>query len=232
MKNKFWLVLAISIAMAVFGSCRDNNSNISAEGINLNKDASYALGMSIGSDFKENIIASGIIPDMDEFLKGIRDVMTDKKTRFNVMEAEEIINHAFSSIMQDRNAAAAQEEITFLAENSRKPGVRITSSGLQYEIITEGSGQKPSFNSTVVVHYEGSLIDGTVFDSSYSRGSPAELPLDRVIPGWSEGLQLMSIGSQYIFYIPSEIGYGPGGWGPIPPFATLIFVVDLIDIIN
>jgi FKBP-type peptidyl-prolyl cis-trans isomerase len=120
----------------------------------------------------------------------------------------------------------------FLAENSKRPGINITPSGLQYEVIREGTGAKPNAEDEVRVHYEGKLIDGTVFDSSYENGEPIEFPLYRVIPGWSEGVQLMSIGSKYILYIPYGLGYGESGAGPIPPYSTLIFEVELLDIIN
>jgi len=124
-----------------------------------------------------------------------------------------------------------QEGIEFLAENSKKPGIVITPSGLQYEVITEASGPKPDATDTVRVHYRGTLTDGTVFDSSYDRGNPIEFPLNGVIPGWTEGVQLMSVGSKYKFYIPQELGYGPGGAGPIPPYSVLIFEVELLDIL-
>jgi FKBP-type peptidyl-prolyl cis-trans isomerase len=123
-----------------------------------------------------------------------------------------------------------QREVTFLAENSRKPGVSITPSGLQYEIIHQTEGPKPSATDMVTVHYEGRLIDGSIFDSSYERGEPAEFFLNEVIPGWTEGLQLMSEGSFYILYVPSELGYGQRGYGPIPPYSALIFTVELIEI--
>jgi len=232
MKYKIFVICLILIAAMLFGACDRIGSGQSTGEKNLSKDASYAMGMSIGMEFAENMISGSITPDVDEFIKGISDVMKGKRTRFDILEASEILEIAFTSIMQERNAAAAQEEITFLAGNAGKSGINITASGLQYEIISEGSGPRPSAADSVRVHYEGSLIDGTVFDSSYSRGTPEEFPLNVVIPGWSEGLQLMNAGSQFVFYIPSDLGYGPGGWGPIPPYATLIFVVDLLEIIN
>lgn len=118
----------------------------------------------------------------------------------------------------------------FLAENAQKEGVMVTASGLQYEVLQEGMGERPSAADTVMVHYRGTLIDGTEFDSSYSRGEPTSFPVNKVIPGWTEGLQLMSKGAEYRFYIPSELAYGSRSTGPIPANSTLIFDVELLDI--
>jgi len=121
----------------------------------------------------------------------------------------------------------------FLAENAKREGVKTTASGLQYEVITEGEGEKPSATSTVKVNYKGTLINGTVFDSSYDRGEPIEFPLNGVIAGWTEGLQLMSVGSKYKLYIPYQLAYGERGGGEmIKPYSALIFEVELLDIIN
>jgi FKBP-type peptidyl-prolyl cis-trans isomerase len=133
--------------------------------------------------------------------------------------------------MEQRTGGLRQAEVEFLAENSLKSGITITASGLQYEVISEGTGPKPSSYDTVLVNYQGALPDGSVFDSSYSRGEPTELPLDRVIPGWTEGIQLMNVGSVYRFVIPSSLAYGEQGYpNVIPPYATLIFDVELIAI--
>ena len=232
MKYKHWSILAILIAAAVFLGCKNSNSGSSAGEENFDKDASYALGMSEGTGLKGNIEAYGIVINIDEFMKGYKDSLTGEKTRFDEYQAMEIINAAFNAISESKSTEAKQKENAFLAENSKKPGVIITPSGLQYEVISETNRRKPSIDDTVRVHYEGRLIDGTIFDSSREQGSPLEFPLNMVISGWSEGLQLMGIGSKYIFYIPSEQGYGPNGWGPIPAYATLIFDVELLDIIN
>jgi len=119
----------------------------------------------------------------------------------------------------------------FLAENAKKPGVVMTNSGLQYKVLREGAGEKPSKLGEVEIHYKGTLIDGTVFDSSYERGEPISFLLTQVIPGWSEGVQLMAAGSQYEFYIPFELAYGANGIpGVIPPYSTLIFEVELLKV--
>jgi FKBP-type peptidyl-prolyl cis-trans isomerase len=227
MKCKFYLILLILIAV-VFTGCFKSGSGSSNYKENFDKDASYALGMNIGT----SISGDGIFPNIDELVKGIKDTMTGKESRFTSDEAMTLIETAYYSMMEQKNIDEKQKEISFLAENSKKSGVMITPSGLQYEIINEVKGRKPSTDDFVQVHYEGKLIDGMVFDSSYNRGEPAEFPLNGVISGWTEGLQMMGIGSKYRFYIPSEQGYGPNGWGNIPPYATLIFEVELLDILE
>jgi len=231
MKNKNRLIFPIMIIFLAFSACERNSGNLTGEE-NLNKNESYALGMSVGAEFLESMDSGQVSPNIDEFLKGLSDIMKGKPTRFDLSEAIAMLDTAFTSLMENRNEESAQEERTFLAENARKPGIIITSSGLQYEIVREGTGPKPSADNLVRVHYKGSLIDGTVFDSSYSYGEPVDFYLYQVIYGWSEGLQLMSVGSHYKFYIPSSLGYGPSGRPPIPPNATLIFEVELLSIIE
>jgi len=236
MKYKFWLILAVVVTAVFLGCGRGNSGSQSLEGENFDKDASYALGMSIGMDINSILASGGIVPNLDEFLQGMRDIISGGQTRLSESEADMKIQEAFYSMMdgfqQQSPEELMQAGIDFLIENSRRPGVVITSSGLQYEVITETNGRKPSATDVVQVHYEGSLINGEVFDSSYTRGSPVEFQLDMVIPGWTEGLQLMGVGSRYIFYIPSELGYGAYDLGTIPPYSTLIFVVELLDIIQ
>lgn len=234
MKFKFCLIFAISAAALTFWSCKGGGSGSSAKEVNFDKDASYALGMSIGS----SLAMDGIVPNLDEFFKGIKDSVSGKEPRFDQNEAVAKIQSAYDAMMEKKEAEALEkgaEELekgnAFLAENSKKSGVITTSSGLQYEIITETSGPKPSATDFVQVHYEGRLIDGTVFDSSYQRGTPTEFPLNGVISGWTEGVQLMSVGSKFRFFIPSELGYGSRGGGPIPPNSVLIFEVELINIL-
>ncbi|MCL2809488.1 MAG: FKBP-type peptidyl-prolyl cis-trans isomerase [Treponema sp.] len=231
MKYKQQTICAILIAMAVFGACNGNSNNVVNEGT-LDRDVSYAMGVSIGADFLENMEAGEIYLNIDEFIKGLSDVMKGKKTRFDKFEANNIVDRAFAAMMDDRFAQSEQEEIAFLAENARRPGVNITPSGLQYEIITEGNGPKPTMASAVQIHYEGRLSNGMIFDSTYERLEPIVFRLDQVIPGWAEGVLLMNVGSIYRLIIPSELGYGPYGHMQIPPFATLIFIVELLDIIN
>ena len=237
MKCKFWLILAVLIT-AGFCGCDKNGSGSSKEEKNFDKDASYALGMNIAA----GITGDGIIPDTDEFIRGIKDYLNGKKLRFDDEEAMEKIQTAYYAIVEKQEAdyyamleemsgEGKQEGIDFLNENSKKPGVITTASGLQYEVITEGNGPKPSAVDLVQAHYTGMFIDGMVFDGTQG-GEPAIFPLNEVIPGWTEGLQLMSVGSKYRLYIPQELGYGPRGRGSIPPFTVLIFEVELVNILN
>lgn len=154
----------------------------------------------------------------------------DKSAATETLPGVEVEETAQSNLpLPLKNAKAGQD---FLAENAKRDSVKVTPSGLQYEVLQEGTGAKPTATSTVKVNYEGKLIDGTVFDSSYERGEPISFPLNRVIPGWTEGLQLMSVGSKYRFYIPSELAYGEQGTpgGPIGPNCALIFEVELLGI--
>ena len=233
MKKTNFKILTISLLFLFFFGCNKDNSENSAKEENFDKDASYAFGMNVAMDMDEYMKSAGIVMNVDQFVQGMKDYLSGKKTRFTIIEAGQMIEAAFSKVMEGINAEEAQKEITFLAENSKKPGVNITSTGLQYEIIFETNGSKPHFTDTVLVHYTGKLLDGTLFDSSYERGAPAKFPLYGVIPGWGEGLQLMSVGSKYILYVPSEHGYGPNGiQNVIPPYSTLIFEVELLDILH
>ena len=238
MKYKNYLIIAILAAAAVFGACNKKETTDPFAGIeNLSADASYALGMSIGADLLNNMITSYIYPNLDEFIKGLNDVMKESETRISKEDAVAIIETAFNSMMNERNSSLKDAETSFLAENARRQGINITSSGLQYEVIIEGDGPKPVITDAVLVNYEGSFTDGNVFDSSFSYGEPATFTLEDVIPGWGEGIQLMNVGSQYIFYIPSSIGYGESGYSNpwtgeviIPPYSVLIFIVELLGI--
>jgi FKBP-type peptidyl-prolyl cis-trans isomerase FkpA len=193
------------------------------------RDVSYALGMAFGLDMKQ----TGIQFDYDEFLQGFRDSLENREGRFSRNEAMTLIQGAFTEAVARRAEENRQQETLFLEENRQKPGIQTTPSGLQYEVLTEGTGPKPGAAATVEVHYEGALIDGTVFDSSYDRGMPAEFPLNQVIPGWAEGIQLMPQGSVYRLFIPSALAYGEQGAGDIiPPNSTLIFRVELRGIVS
>jgi len=230
MKNKHLFACAVLIAAVLFGDCKNSNSGNFPGEINFNGDASYALGMNLGVRMREGMLSDGIIPNSNEFMKGMRDGFNGQKTRFELEEAMDLIDTAYNKLKEEFDAPIIQAEVEFLAQNAKRPEVIITPSGLQYEILVEADGPKPSIDSEVQVHYEGRLSDGYLFDSSYEYGSPAEFSLYQVIPGWTEGLQLMSVGSKYKFYIPSEIGYGSEGAGPIPPYSTLVFIVELLDI--
>jgi FKBP-type peptidyl-prolyl cis-trans isomerase len=219
------------LGLLVLFGCQDQGAakeDAASSANSLDNDTSYALGMDVASSLKR----SGLDPDYDAFAQGLKDAMEGEKTRFTEEEAGLKIQEAFMAVMEKQTEGLRQEEIDFLAENSKKEGIVITASGLQYEVITEGTGAKPGRDDTVRVNYEGTFINGTVFDSSYSRGEPAEFPLSGVISGWTEGIQLMSEGASYRFYIPSDLAYGPQGRSPIPPYSPLIFDVELIAVVK
>ena len=227
MKHIFFMVITVALLCTGFLGCKEKSKK--PEDGSFGKDPSYALGMNIGTSLK----ADGLYLDWDEFLKGMKDILYDKGTRFTMDEASQKFYEAYSANNEKREAVNRQEQTKFLEENKKKPGVTTTESGLQYEVLTPGYGPQPTSSDVVRVHYKGSLINGTEFDSSYSRGQPVEFPLEGVIRGWTEGLQLMNIGSKYRLVIPSNLGYGPEGYGPqIPPDSTLVFEVELLDIVK
>lgn len=177
--------------------------------------------------------------DTDGFMRGFRDAYAKKDPQLSEAEMkaamaafEERLKTEMAMAQKKQGLEAETAGATFLAENAKKPGVKTTASGLQYEVIKDAQGPKPAATSVVRVHYEGKLTDGTVFDSSRQRGEPLELPLDGVIPGWTEGVQLMSKGARYRFTVPAKLGYGEQGAGPIPPNSVLVFDVELLDIVK
>ena len=198
---------------------------------------SYALGHNIG----HQMIGMGLGKSLniDDYATAIRDVLEGRKTQMNHEEVQQTLEHFFTEMEARQQAEAAErgkaakgEGEAFLAENKKRAGVVTTPSGLQYEIVKEGTGRQPKASDTVRCHYEGTLIDGTVFDSSYRRGMPAEFGLRQVISGWTEGVQLMKEGSIFKFYIPYNLAYGERGAGAdIPPYAALIFTVELIKVL-
>jgi len=196
---------------------------------------SYALGLGIGRQLLQMGATQLCV---DDFAQAIKDILGGSKPALSDSEAQEIVNRFFAQQEQKQRAAAAEKHKTtkqqgeqWLAENAKKDGVITLPSGLQYQIIKPGNGRKPTKSDTVRCHYEGMLIDGTLFDSSIQRGEPAEFPLNGVIAGWTEGLQLMQEGAKYRFFIPYNLGYGEHGAGQsIPPFAALVFDVELIKV--
>lgn len=190
---------------------------------------SYAFGMIMATDFAD----VNMHFDYEAFINGFRDQLEGRALTMTFDDALTRAQDAYTTAVSVKNEELKLPGIAFLAENSTKPGIVVTASGLQYEVITEGTGAKPLASDTVRVHYQGTLIDGTVFDSSYERDEPVEFPLTGIIPGWTEGLQLMSVGSTYQLYIPSELGYGDRGAGAIiPPNAVLVFKVELLSIVQ
>jgi len=231
MKNKHLLTCAVLIAAVIFGACKNSNSGYFPGEENFSKDASYAMGMNLGARLREGMLSDGIIPNMDEFLKGMKDGFGGRETRFDIDEAIDLIDSAYNTLRMEFDAPIIQAEVEFLAQNAKRPEVIITPSGLQYEILIGSVGPKPSLYDTIKLNYEGRLTDGYCFDSTYEQGRPVDFPVSDVFPGWSEGLQLMTVGSTYKFYIPSELAFGSNGNGPIPPYATLIFTVELLEIL-
>lgn len=195
------------------------------------------LGYIIGMDVGNSLVQQGTVVDLDALIDAISATYKGEELAMTAEEAADIR----VVYVQSRQAAAQQESAfsgqknlaegqKFLADNKLKDGIQITASGLQYKVVTLGDGAKPAATDTVKVHYRGTLLDGTEFDSSYARNEPISFALNRVIAGWTEGLQLMPIGSNFTFYIAPGLGYGEEGGGPIPPNATLIFEVELLDI--
>ena len=196
---------------------------------------SYALGIGIGTQLR-GMGATNL--NIDDFAQAIKDAIAGKKLKVDNKEAQTLVNNFFAEQQARKEAAAAEAGRAakavgedFLAENAKKDNIVVLPSGLQYEVIREGNGKKPSATSKVKCHYEGTLIDGTKFDSSYDRGEPATFGLNQVIAGWTEGLQLMGEGAKYRFFIPYNLGYGERGAGAsIPPYAALVFDVELIEV--
>ena len=190
---------------------------------------SYALGLGIGQQLKSMNIENFNVQD---FMQSICDVLTDTEPAMSHREAQTLLNEYFDRQARQQAQGAIAAGKAFLEENSKKDGVTVTKSGLQYMVINKGTGRSPKSTDKVRCHYEGTLIDGTVFDSSYRRGEPADFPLDGVIPGWTEGVQLMKEGAKYRFFIPYLLGYGERGAGSsIPPYSTLIFDVELVKVL-
>ena len=190
---------------------------------------SYGLGMGIG----QNLASRGVADmNIEDFVKGIKDVLSGAKTEMSHSEAQAVVNEHFQKLAEEAYAQNKVSGETFLAENAKKEGVVTLPSGLQYQVITEGSGKKPSATDRVQCHYEGTLIDGTIFDSSIKRGEPAVFGVNQVIKGWVEALQLMQEGAKWRLYIPYDMAYGEHGAGEmIPPYSALIFDVELIKVL-
>lgn len=229
MKNFRASSLGLAIALLA------TNTTLHAQSVDLSDEEariSYAVGANIG----ENLMMQGLMEEveLDVFIAGLRDVVAGNQQ----LDDEQMMT-ALMTLQQrlmDRQVAEAQaireESEAFLAENGQRAEVTTTASGLQYEVLQSGdsSGTSPRATDTVLAHYEGRLINGNVFDSSIARGEPTEFALNQVIPGWTEGLQLMKPGDKWRLFIPSALAYGPGGSGPIPPNSALIFDVELLEV--
>ena len=198
---------------------------------------SYAMGLNIGLQLKQMGLGNRL--EVKDFGDAVNDILQGNALKLNPDEANSLLNNFFTALENEQNAknaeagkAAKSEGEKFLAENAKKPGVVVTASGLQYEVLNEGTGRSPKATDVVRCHYHGTLIDGTVFDSSYQRNQPADFGLNQVIAGWTEGVQLMKEGAKYRFYLPYNLAYGEHGAGAsIPPYAALIFDVELLKVL-
>lgn len=223
--RKLSLLLTMALVLLVALPCKSQKKVKELK--TLEDSAAYAIGMQFGQALKQGNLQN---INIEILTKGLQDELNGAAI-MDQHQYESTLEAFFTKKMKEDNAEKVAEGEKFLAENAKRPEVKTTASGLQYEVITEGTGAKPAATSTVRVHYEGTTIAGKVFDSSYQRNEPAEFPLNRVIAGWTEGLQLMTVGSKYKFYIPYDLAYGERGAGQdIKPFETLIFVVELLEI--
>ena len=221
-------------AIILFTACNgDLNSQTKTGKVKLSTEtdsASYALGVNVASQVK------GQITDLnfDAFINAVKDVYGGDDLLIGEVQCQSVLQAFFTKSVEKAGKKNLDEGKAFLAKNKGKKGVTTTASGLQYEIMKDAQGPKPSAEDEVKVHYHGTLIDGTVFDSSVERGEPINFRLNGVIKGWTEGLQLMSVGSKYRFFIPSDLAYGanPRPGGPIGPNMVLIFEVELLDIVK
>ena len=237
MKKLVLVFVAVCILTAPAEAQR-RNRNATPEPVSVMTNAidsmSYALGISIGSEIVDNFrTIPGGGYNADAFLAGFKAMLKNEPALMTLDFAQEFFqNYMMEAYERESEAQRAVGE-KFLAENRTKRGVHETASGLQYIIEREGHGERPTATDVVRVHYHGTLLDGTVFDSSVERGEPIEFPLNQVIPGWTEGVQLMPVGSKFKFFIPYQLAYGERGAGSvIPPFSTLIFEVELLDIVR
>ena len=224
MKN---IIILSSLILLI--ACKTEKTNESANLVTELDSVSYSLGVNIGENIKKQFEDI----NLENFEDGIKDVLeTEKEAKISDNQAQAIISSYFSKKQQKESESVIEKGISYLQENAKREGVITLESGLQYEIINDGSGLKPNIDDNVTTHYHGTLVDGTVFDSSVDRGEPASFPVGGVIKGWTEGLQKMKIGGKARLFIPSHLGYGPEGSGLIPGGATLIFEVELIDILK
>jgi len=225
MKSKLWLAVG---AVLLLSACNKTGG----KSVELKTDEekfSYGVGLQIGGGMK----SQGVKVNVDALALAITDSMEGKTPRVSETELQQVMVKQQQAIIEKRSAEGKvnlEKGKAFLADNGKKSGVKTTKSGLQYEVLKEGKGAVPKDTSVVSVNYKGTLIDGSEFDSSYSRGQPAEFPVNGVIPGWTEALKLMKVGAKYKLFVPAELAYGEGGRPKIPPNSVLIFEVELLDI--
>ena len=221
--------IIILSSLVLFIACETEKSNQTVNLISELDSVSYSLGVNIGENLKKSSFEN---INLNNFEAGIKDVLEEEvEPKISDNQAQAIINSYFSKKQQKENEYVIEEGVNYLRENAKREGVTTLPSGLQYKVINEGTGPKPNIEDNVTTHYHGTLIDGTVFDSSVDRGEPASFSVGGVIKGWTEALQLMSVGSKWKLYVPYDLAYGERGAGPkIGPYSTLIFEVELISI--
>lgn len=220
--------IKIALLVSVISSCQNlTQQKFNFDEANELEKVSYSIGVNVATSIKSEGLDS-----INSFYisKGFQDVFENKDLAINIEESNKIIGEYFNKKQDAKNQRLAIDSKIFLEQNKQKDGVMTTESGLQYLILSEGRGNNPTLNDNVTVHYHGTLIDGTIFDSSVDRKQPATFPLNGVIPGWQEALQMMSVGSKWKIFIPSELAYGESGAGAIGPNSTLIFEVELLSI--
>lgn len=219
-------ILLFGVSVLFLGACSQGQKTVKIE--SQLDSVSYAMGVSIGANLLQSKVDSLNVP---AFSDGLKDALAKGDLKISEEEAQGVINNYFQGLSKKQAEGNVNKGKAFLEANKSKEGVQVTASGLQYKVVKEGDGAKPTLEDVVTTHYHGTLIDGTVFDSSVDRGEPASFPLNGVIPAWQEGLQLMSVGSKYILYVPSDLAYGErGAGGMIGPNETLIFEVELLGI--
>lgn len=221
-----WTALILVVALAA--SCKVSDKMEKKQLTTDQEKVSYGIGMSVASYYKqqgmENI-------DTEAFAMALNDVFSADSTKMTEQEAQEVLKAFFTELKSKQSEVQKKAGVDFLLENAKREGVKSTESGLQYEVIKKGTGASPELTDKVKVHYHGTLIDGSVFDSSVDRGEPISFPVNGVIKGWTEALQLMSVGDKWKLFIPSELAYGERGAGQqIAPYSALVFEVELLDI--
>ena len=227
--------MVILLSLTTLSACKEKGNEKTGEV--LDKDTSYAFGMLMANQLIGDFGMVGLRFDYKAFADGFKDYNEADETRITQDRAIELISALFDKLQAQEEekyylegSKNREEGEAYQAGNAARSGVKTTESGLQYEVVKQGSGPKPGPYDSVMVNYEGSLVDGTIFDSSYRSGMPVEFTVDAVIPGWQEGVQLMNEGSTYRFVIPPDLAYGAYGSGPIPPESTLIFTVELLSV--
>ncbi|MES2825558.1 MAG: FKBP-type peptidyl-prolyl cis-trans isomerase [Pseudomonadota bacterium] len=238
MINKHLIIAGLVASAVLVTGCKGKEEpkkqDDSAKIVTTEQKVSYLIGQNMAKSLQQN----GVVLETDSFLLAVSDVKSNTPTRISEEDGQKVMQEMQQKVMakkEEENKKASETNIAegkkFLEENKTKPGVQVTATGLQYKVITEGTGVKPKATDTVSVHYLGKLVNGTEFDSSRKHGDqPVTFEVGGVIPGWTEALQLMPQGSKWELYIPSDLAYGPAGTGPIPAAATLIFEVELLEV--